>query len=220
MTRKTKQKTKIKSALSGTREEFVKKVFEERKWDDLKLRYSSQYAIDYIERSCNNGYFVEAYCIAQQYIILSIEKIFPGIKKYLKNRKISEFYLIAFLNGIGFLSNDLYSKWEKLIEERNDKAHDLIDNPQKIDRLSKTKKKEIVKFLVGCIEAADIFFIDTFKSLFKRKQIEFRPENPQIAHLVDIAIKRIRKSGSKWPILSKKRSIELIKKEIIAMFAT
>lgn len=212
-----KGKTKIKKPSSETRENLIKLANNENKWIDLRQRYSSQYVIEYIEKSCKENYFVEAYCIAQQYIILSIERLFPGLKRYLKGHRISDFSLIAFLNGIKVLNSKLFSKWEKLITERNKMAHDLIDNPEKLSSLSKEKKEKMIKFLIECIENADDFFIDTFKDFIKKEQIIFKPEKQHAIHLVDIAIKRIRRSGTKWSIYSKEKNRELVKKELKSM---
>lgn len=181
-------------------------------WSDLTRRYSSQYVVDYISKSCGEGYFIEAHCITQQYIILSIEKTFPNLRDHLRSHRISEFHLITFLNGVGFLGKDLYSRWVKLMNERNNMAHNLIDNPSNIKKLSQQKKKDITKFLFDCIDAADDFFIGNLK----KKGLRFELRDPQITHLVDISIKRARTLDPKWQESSKKQRKELVKKRLIA----
>lgn len=212
MSDKRRMGPKRQSAINEVHESYLK-LIDEEDWQDLKKRYSSFYAIDYIETCCSEGYFIEAYCIAQQYIILSIEKAFPRFKEHLSNRKISEGYLLAFLDGIGYLGEGLHSNWQRLVDERNKKAHNLIDNLPEVEKLSKREKEEIVKFLTSCIEAADVFFVDTLK----KQGIKFKRDDPRVIHLVDIAIRRVKKSLMRWPQLSKEKNRELVKKELKAM---
>ena len=203
------------SALDGIREKYIKQLIELKKWDDPNVRYSCQYVVEYLEKACRDNYFIEAYCIAQQYVIHTIEILFPGLKFCLRNRKISEGYLISFLGGVGIINSELSQKWEKLVRERNQMAHDLIDNFQKISKISQTEKNERMKFLIGCIDAADAFFANRVKgNILSSEKLEVFCAG----HLAEVLIRRARAVNKDFFELPKKKTLNLLKKEFLTLF--
>lgn len=189
--------------INEARELYANLFGDKLKWANLHERYSSRNVYDYVEKCVNENYYIEAHCVVLQYIIKSLVLIFSGLKKHLKNHVLSDRSVIVFMEGIGFLENLVLQDWDKLITERNNLAHKLIDNVTIIEKYTKEDKVNSLKFLYKCIDNADCFFI----KYFKKPPYIFQENDPKIEHLVDIAIQKVKRTKGTW-------SQDLVKNEL------